>query len=143
MVPFNACPIRASLGIFGKKWTLLILRDIAFLKMSKFNQILKNNQGLSPRALSMRLRDLQHEELIEKIVSSEDGRDINYRLTRKGRDSIPILTTFIQFGMRHYAKRVFKDGKPRRLRDVFPERQPLMLGKLILAYADETKATPQ
>lgn len=138
-VPFRACPIRASLGIFGKKWTLLVLRDMAFLGKMKFSQILKNNPGLTPRALSMRLRDLRREALIERIVSPRQNRDIRYQLTQKGRDSMPILTAFIQYGIRHYSEQVFEDGKPRQLNQVFPDKQQLMLGKLLLTYAEEAK----
>ena len=32
-VEFKECPIRVSLGVLGKKWTLLILRNIAFLRI--------------------------------------------------------------------------------------------------------------
>lgn len=141
-IPFQACPIRASLGIFGKKWTLLILRDMVFLKSMRFNQILKNNSGLTPRALSLRLRDLQRVGLIERIVNSERKNDVKYRLTRKGFDTAPILTAFIQYGMRHYSGTVFEDGRPRKLNEVFPEKQPAMLGKLLIAYAEETRPQP-
>lgn len=141
-VPFQACPIRASLGIFGKKWTLLILRDMTFLKFMRFSQILKNNSGLTPRALSLRLRDLQRAGLIERVVNSERKNDVKYRLTRKGSDTAPILTAFIQYGIRHYSETVFEDGRPRKLNEVFPEKQPVMLGKFLIAYAEETKSQP-
>jgi DNA-binding HxlR family transcriptional regulator len=140
-IPFTACPIRASLGVLGRKWTLLILRDMTFLKNMKFSQILRSNPGLTPRALSIRLRDLQREGLIDKIVNPKDRRGISYRLTQKGKDSTPILTAFIQYGMRHHAKQVFEDGKPRRLTDVFPQLQSQLLGKFILAYANDTKSS--
>ena len=43
-VPFVHCPIRTSLGVLGKKWTLLIMRDIGFLRvnlqtMGKFGRL--------------------------------------------------------------------------------------------------------
>ncbi len=139
-VPFEMCPIWASLGVFGRKWSLILLRDMFFLKYDKFGQFLRNNLGLTPRALSMRLRDLQREGIIQRVVFSDEKRDVRYKLTRKGLDSIPILTAFIQYGIRHHADRVFEDGKPRKLSQVFPEKQPLMLGKLLLAYARETNA---
>lgn len=116
----------------------MILRDMAFLKIAKFSQLLKNNQGLTPRALSLRLRDLQREGLIERIVNSKENRDIKYKLTQRGRDSIPILTAFIQYGMKHHAERVFEDGKPRTLNQVFPQEQETLLGQLI-TYATVAK----
>ncbi len=110
---------------------MLVLRDIAALKLSRFSEILRNNSGLTPRALSMRLRDLQKERLIKKVVNPKDDRDTWYRLTRKGQDVLPILAAFIQFGIKHHAERVFDDGKPRDLREVFPGRQKELLGSLL------------
>ncbi len=138
-IPFESCPIRASLGCLGRKWALLVLRDVAFLRNVTFSQILRNNPGLTPRVLSMRLRDLQHEGIIERRVGSEKRSGIRYRLTTKGNDIIPILAAFIQYGIRYHADRVFEDEKPREIGKVFPARQRDMLGRLAL-YADEAES---
>ena len=130
-VMFARCPIRESVGIFGRKWALLVLRDIAFLKIDRFNKILTNNPGLTPRVLSMRLGELASEGLIKRINSSKGRLVVRYRLTKKGRDCMPILTAFIQYGMLHQAERVFEDKRPRSLTQVFPEKQKPLLGQLI------------
>lgn len=133
-VMFTSCPIRESLGVFGRKWALLILRDIAFLRIDRFSKILTSNPGLTPRVLSMRLRDLLREGLVERIGNPQVRLDVRYRLTKKGRDCMPILTAFIQYGMLYRAERVFFDKRPRKLNQVFPGKQKPMLGQLI-AYA--------
>ncbi len=137
-VPFEVCPIRSSLGVLGRKWALLVLRDVAFFHQVNFSQIMKHNRGLTPRVLSMRLRELQKEQFIERLNDPLDDRVVRYRLTKKGQDVVPVLTAFIQFGARHHAQPVFEDGRPRELRDLFPEKQTIMLGRLI-SYAAETK----
>ncbi len=58
------CPIKTSLGVLGKKWTMLIIRDIGFLKIKRFNRILESIPGLTPRVLSMRLKELEKEGII-------------------------------------------------------------------------------
>ena len=63
-VKFVNCPIRTSLGILGKKWTILIIRDIGVRKINRFNRILESIPGLTPRVLSMRLQELEKEGLI-------------------------------------------------------------------------------
>ena len=140
LIPFKNCPIRSSLGVLGKKWTLLVLRDVAFYRLVKFSQILKNNRGLTPRVLSLRLKDLQNDGLIERVSGPKDLRVVNYRLTKKGNDTIPILTGFIQYGVQHHSRRVFEDGEPRELADLYPKDQQEMLGRL-LSYARGAKAT--
>ncbi len=137
-IPFETCPIRASLGVLGRKWACLVLRDVAFFGDMSFTRLLRNNPGMTPRVLSMRLRDLREEGLIVRMVGSRNPRDIRYQLAAKGRDAIPILTAFIQYGMRHHADRVFEDRKPRALGDVFPGQQDRMLGRLG-SFAEETR----
>jgi DNA-binding HxlR family transcriptional regulator len=66
-VKFITCPIRTSLGILGKKWTILILRDIGFLRIDRFNRLLESITGLTPRILSIRLKQLKKEGFIERI----------------------------------------------------------------------------
>ncbi len=129
-IPFESCPIQASLGILGRKWACQVLRDVAFFGEMTFTRILRNNPGMTPRILSMRLGDLKGEGLIERIENPHNPRNITYRLTRKGEDAIPVLTSLIQYGMLHHAERVFEDRKPRRLGDVFPGRHRRMLGSL-------------
>lgn len=133
-VPFEFCPIRASLGVLGRKWTLLVLRDIAFFGRVRFSGIMKTNPGMGPRILSMRLRELEDEGFIQSEPNHKDRREVTYRLTQKGLDVMPILTAFIQFGIRHHAARVFSDGRARTLEDVYPVERPRMLGRL-LPYA--------
>ncbi len=94
---------------------------------------------MTPRILSMRLRDLRKEGLVERRVGPRNPREIRYRLTAQGRDVIPILTALIQYGIRHHADRVFEDREPRALGDVFPGQQDRMLGGLA-SFAEEARS---
>jgi DNA-binding HxlR family transcriptional regulator len=66
-VPIKNCPIATSLGVLGRKWTILILRDISMMKLERFNQLLKATPGLTPRILSHRLSELEKEGMIERV----------------------------------------------------------------------------
>jgi DNA-binding HxlR family transcriptional regulator len=131
-VPFESCPIRTSLdfGCLGRKWALIVLRDVAFSRDITFSQILRKNSGLTPRALSIRLRDLQKEGVIERVADAVDNRKVHYRLTRQGEDVVPILTALIQYGVRYHSDKVFKDKLPRELESLYPGNQEFMLGRL-------------
>lgn len=129
-IPFEGCPIRASLGVLGRKWACLVLRDVAFFGEMTFTRILRNNPGMTPRILSMRLRELRGEGLLDRVENPQNPRDVRYRLAAKGRDAIPILTALIQYGIRHHPDRVFEDGKAREIGEVFHGRQEKMLGRL-------------
>jgi len=123
-----SCPIRTSLGALGKKWTLLILRDIAFLRMDRFNQILRSIPGLTPRVLTLRLKELRDDGIIEPIVVQRRPRLVRWKLTRMGKDTVPILMSFISFGATWYSDTVFEDGKPRTAKELFPD-MPLLSAK--------------
>lgn len=122
-VEFKNCPIRVSMGVLGKKWTLLILRDIAFLKIDRFNQIRRSIPGLTSRVLTMRLRELQESELIKPIVTQEKPRLVRWALTEKGKDTVPILMSLISFGAKWYANMVFEDQRARTAQELFPPKR--------------------
>ncbi|HML02666.1 MAG TPA: helix-turn-helix domain-containing protein [Candidatus Bathyarchaeia archaeon] len=119
-VAFKNCPIRISLGVLGKKWTLLILRDIAFLKIDRFNQIKRSLPGLTPRVLTLRLKELQETGIIERVIIQRRPKVVRWKLTKMGKDTIPILMSFISFGATWYPKTVFEDGRPRTAEELFP-----------------------
>jgi DNA-binding HxlR family transcriptional regulator len=124
------CPIRATLGVLGRKWALIVLRDIAFRPNPTFGYILGRNRGLTPRVLTHRLRELRQEELIERIADAHDERKVHYRLTPKGKDVVPILMGLAAFGLRHLAPRPSADGTPRTLERTFPGMAPGLLRDL-------------
>ena len=123
------CPIKTSLGVLGKKWTMLIIRDIGFLKIRRFNRILESIPGLTPRVLSMRLKELEREGIIKCKEVRKDQVMILWSLTEKGEDILPILLLLTAFGSKWYPELVFEDKKPRRLDEVFfqPETRQRIL----------------
>lgn len=99
LLVYQQDPIRNSVKALGPKWTLLILRDIGFLELGRFGEILRNNPGLTARVLSRRLRDMQREGLILKNATKGA---INYKLTARGEDAVFILLAFLRYGLKHH-----------------------------------------
>jgi len=129
-VKFAQCPIKTSLGVLGKKWTMLILRDIGFLKIVRFNRILESIPGLTPRVLSMRLRELEDEGFIECSGGKRHPIMVVWKLTEKGRDTMPILLQLTAFGSKWHSDDVFEDKRSRTLNEIFPqpEARRIMMG---------------
>jgi DNA-binding HxlR family transcriptional regulator len=118
-VVFARCPIKATLGVLGRKWSMLILRDIGFLKIDRFNRLLESIHGLTPRVLSMRLKELKETGYIECIENRDSPMVVRWGLTEKGADLLPILLQFIGFGSKWLADEVFDDKRPRTLNELF------------------------
>jgi len=125
-VHFLRCPIKASMGVFGRKWTTLILRDIGFRKIDRFNNLIESIPGLTPRVLSMRLKELEKDGIIQKI--EDNVSVVSWTITEKGGDTLPILMRLIAFGSKWYARDVFEDKVPRSLNEIFtkPEAQEIV-----------------
>jgi DNA-binding HxlR family transcriptional regulator len=81
---------------------LIIIRDIAFLRLRRFGEIRRNNPGLTARVLSRRLRQLVAGGLLKR---SEKSGVISYTLTSKGEDAVYILLALLRYGIRHHMNR--------------------------------------
>lgn len=93
---FAAYPVQASLGALGRKWALLVLMNIALSKARRFNELLRSNPGMSKRILALRLNDLEHNGFLSRAVQGPGH--VEWQLTQKGADVLPVLLTLIHFG---------------------------------------------
>ena len=115
----KCCPIDNTFKIIGKKFTIHIIRNMAILGQSRFNQLLDSIEDSNPKTLSARLKEMEKANLITRTVYDEVPIKIEYKLTKKGEDLKGILGQMAAFSMKHYAKQVFKDGRPRKLKQVY------------------------
>ena len=108
---------------------MLILRDIGFRKIDRFNRLLDSVPGLTPRVLSMRLKELEQGGYIDCIENQKSPMIVRWTLTQKGSETLPILMRFIAFGSKWHADEVFEDKIPRTLPELFkPEAIETMRG---------------
>jgi DNA-binding HxlR family transcriptional regulator len=111
----KCCPIDTTFKLVGKKFTILIIREM-MQKKTRFNQFVDHIEGVNPKILSARLKEMEQTGLIKrKVYSYEMPVRVEYFLTEKGRALKSILDQMAIFSMQYCAKDVFKDGKPRTL----------------------------
>jgi len=85
------CPrFEHAIQLLGKRWTGLIL-DTLMHGPRRFCEMTAAVEGLSDRVLSDRLRELEMEGIIERIVYPQIPVRVEYRLTDKGRDLQPVV----------------------------------------------------
>src|SRR3954451_23897341 len=92
----STCPVCRTAEIICAKWTLLLVRDLAEGR-SRFCELERSLQGISPRTLSLRLRALEEEGIVARQTFAEVPPRVEYALTDKGRALLPIID-----GMRDY-----------------------------------------
>lgn len=85
------CPISMILDIIGDKWTMLIIRDIAYFNKHTFNEFLQSEEKMASNILSDRLNKLETAGIIVKKQHPLSKAKIYYGLSKKGADLIPIL----------------------------------------------------
>ncbi|MBL7983615.1 MAG: helix-turn-helix transcriptional regulator [Flavobacteriales bacterium] len=110
------CPVSCSLDAWGDKWSLLIIRDLMFAKQCTYGDFLKSPEGIATNILAARLKALEENEFIEKLVHPESKAKVLYRLTPKGIDLLPIMIEINLWAEKYYAiaadrKAVLKEVK--------------------------------
>lgn len=103
------CSVAQCLEVVGEWWSMLIVRD-AFLGVRRFDQF-QERLAISRNVLNQRLNHLVDAGVFEKVLYSEHPPRYEYRLTAKGRDLWPVLTTMRQWGDKHAAPH----GPPMRI----------------------------
>jgi DNA-binding HxlR family transcriptional regulator len=89
------CPLEGIMNVIGKKWAILVINAIGTYGRLRFNRLIEELHGISPKTLSDRLKELRTEGLIEREFFAEIPPRVEYWLTKEGaelRESIiPLL----------------------------------------------------
>jgi DNA-binding HxlR family transcriptional regulator len=100
----ESCPVTACAEILSGKWTILLIRDLADGR-SRFCELERSLEGISPRTLSLRLRALEEQGIVERKTFPEVPPRVEYSLTSKGEGLVPIIEGMRQYG-REYLEAV-------------------------------------
>ena len=93
----ETCPVCMTAEIVCGKWTLLLVRDLSE-GHSRFCELERSLAGISPRTLSLRLRALEEEGIVERQTFPEVPPRVEYALTEKGRALLPIIDDMRAYG---------------------------------------------
>jgi DNA-binding HxlR family transcriptional regulator len=67
MPELKSCPIETTFKIIGKRWTVLIIKEI-LRGNTQFNRFMENITGISPKVLTERLRELEQLGIIKRRI---------------------------------------------------------------------------
>src|SRR3954454_22682278 len=93
----ESCPVTAPAEILAGKWTILLIRDLADGRC-RFCELERSLEGISPRTLSLRLRALEEQGVLERKTFPEVPPRVEYSLTEKGRALVPIIEDMRTYG---------------------------------------------
>jgi DNA-binding HxlR family transcriptional regulator len=113
----QVCSIARALEVVGDRWTLLIVRDVAF-GLRRFDELL-DSLGVASIVLADRLNRLVAEGVLDRVRYSERPERFEYRLTNKGGELGVALLALMQWGDRHLS------DKPPRIARRRSDRSPV------------------
>src|SRR3984885_7334724 len=93
----DTCPVCRTAEIVCGKWTLLLIKELAD-GQSRFCELERALEGISPRTLSLRLRALEDEGVVDRSMYPEVPPRVEYALTEKGRALVPIVESMRTYG---------------------------------------------
>ena len=98
----STCPVCRTADVVCGKWTLLVIRDLAE-GTSRFCELERSLEGISPRTLSLRLRALEEEGIVARHTFPEVPPRVEYALTEKGEALTPLIEDMRRYGGRWLA----------------------------------------
>lgn len=85
------CPVRDVIGRLGDKWSLLVLITLQANGVMRFSDIRRSIDDISQRMLTVTLRSLETDGLVERQVYAEVPPRVEYRLSPRGESLMPHL----------------------------------------------------
>ena len=115
---FKSCPVFNTFNIIGKKFSILILRNMIYDKQTRFNEFLNSIEEINPKTLSIRLKEMEKDGLIRRQVYDETPIRIEYYLTQKGKELQPILEQMALFSVKYCCDQIFDSPDPSKIEKI-------------------------
>lgn len=91
--PWIGCPVRYAAGIFGDKWSFVLLRDMLLHGKRYYGEFLASEEGIATNILANRLQSLEEQGMISRKTDLRKKSKICYIPTPKARALLP---TFLE-----------------------------------------------
>ena len=101
--PTGNCPVRDVLSRLGDKWSILVLVTLNANGTMRFSDIHKTIEDISQRMLTVTLRTLESDGLVERRIYAEVPPRVEYNLTDTGRSLIPHVGALVDWALEHMA----------------------------------------
>ena len=98
------CPVAMTVSLIGSKWKLLIMRNL-LSRPWRFNELQKNIDGNSQKALTEALRSMEADGIVNRKVFPEVPPRVEYSLTELGESMRPIFQSMESWGLAYLEQR--------------------------------------
>lgn len=104
-------PVLDALDIIGGKWKFPVIYSLCPGK-KRFSELEKDLNGVTPRALTSVLKDLEVNGIVKREVFATVPVTVEYSLTEYGKDLKPVLGALHDWGRKHRTKMMSNKQEP-------------------------------
>ena len=97
----TGCPVAFALDSIGDRWSLLIIRDMVAKGYRTYGEFLDSEEAIATNVLADRLRELEADGVIASSRDPDNHRKINYTLTNKGCDLVPVIMEMVRWSAKY------------------------------------------
>src|SRR5690349_8420466 len=95
--PHGNCSIRHVLDRFGDKWSILIISLLGHKGKMRFNEISQEIEDISQKMLTVTLRSLEADGLVNRKLFPEIPPRVEYELTELGQSLLPHIESLSEW----------------------------------------------
>ena len=88
---YENCPVRHVLDRFGDKWSILVISFLSCSGKMRFNELSREIGDISQKMLTVTLRSLEADGLIQRAYYAEIPPRVEYELTKMGKTLVPLI----------------------------------------------------
>ena len=101
ITPRMNCAVDATMSVIEGRWKTVILCKLYMNGPMRFNQLMKEISGISPRILTKQLKEMESDGIINRTSYSEIPPRVEYSITEKGLSLGPILKAMADWGLKN------------------------------------------
>ena len=95
------CPVMPVVTMLQGKWKLQVIYELIIQSPMRFGELRKALSGITNTMLTNVLRDLEADGLVDRIQYNEIPPHVEYSLTDKGRDLLPVFYAITDWGLKY------------------------------------------
>src|SRR5215471_15852485 len=100
------CEIMNLWEVLGRRWALLILKNLNTKEAIRFNELKRLIPGISSTILADRLNELEREDLISKKIYPEIPPKVEYSLTAQAKELTVIFKELWEWSQRYNPRKI-------------------------------------
>ncbi|REB05270.1 transcriptional regulator [Sporosarcina sp. BI001-red] len=97
----SQCRVEEALGIVVGKWKPVIILYLLHEGTKRFSELKRSMPGITQKMLTKQLRELEVEDIIQRVVYPQVPPKVEYSMTEYGKTLSPILEAMHQWGTNH------------------------------------------